>query len=209
MAPWPRGGGKSTTLETAAVAWGSRRRRRFVLVVRETQKQANESVRNISSKLDGEAFGGEGLALAGEVGVEVETVTDIDDDEEGRPAVIRGQRPSVAVGLVLGALHGLLPLPGAPPGRACFAPLPGSAEGCGRASAGPPYDVSGWERVSRRREPEGDVCGAGDDRAGLDRRATLFFGYSGSHKKRMCWFISGCGLPRRRWARRRPCLTFG
>ncbi len=57
VAPWPRGGGKSTTLETAAVAWGARRRRRFVLVVRETQKQANESVRNISSKLDGEAFG--------------------------------------------------------------------------------------------------------------------------------------------------------
>lgn len=55
--PWPRGGGKSTTLETASVAWGARRRRRFVLVVRETQKQANESVRNISSKLDGEAFG--------------------------------------------------------------------------------------------------------------------------------------------------------
>ncbi len=35
VAPWPRGGGKSTTLETAAVAWGARRRRRFVLVVRE------------------------------------------------------------------------------------------------------------------------------------------------------------------------------
>ena len=57
VAPWPCGGGKSTTLETASVAWGARRRRRFVLVVRETQKQANESVRNISSKLDGEAFG--------------------------------------------------------------------------------------------------------------------------------------------------------
>ncbi len=57
VAPWPRGGGKSTTLEMASVAWGARRRRRFVLVVRETQKQANESVRNISSKLDGEAFG--------------------------------------------------------------------------------------------------------------------------------------------------------
>ena len=109
----------------------------------------------VSSKLDKEAFGGEGLALAGEVGVEVKTVTDNDDDEEGQPAVIRGQRPSVAVGLVLGALHGLLPLPGAPPGGACFAPLPGNAEGCGRASAGPPYDVSGGERVARRREPAG------------------------------------------------------
>ena len=35
VAPWPHGGGKSTTLETAAVAWGARRRRQFVLVVRE------------------------------------------------------------------------------------------------------------------------------------------------------------------------------
>ncbi len=52
VAPWPRGGKKSTTLETAAVAWGTHRPRRFVLVVREMQKQANESVRNISSKIE-------------------------------------------------------------------------------------------------------------------------------------------------------------
>ena len=64
VAAWPRGGGKSTTLETAAVAWGARRRRRFVLVVRETQKQANETVRNISAKLDGEAFGAAYPAMA-------------------------------------------------------------------------------------------------------------------------------------------------
>ncbi len=57
VAPWPRGGGKTTTFELAAVAWGARRRRRFVLLVEETQKQANQGVKNVSSKLDGAAFG--------------------------------------------------------------------------------------------------------------------------------------------------------
>ncbi len=69
--------------------------------------------------------------------------------------------------------------------------MDGVRQGCGWASAGPPYDVSRGERVARRREPAGDVRGAGGDRAGLDRLATLFFGYFGSYKKRTCWFISG------------------
>lgn len=48
---WPRGGGKSTTLEVGTVMLGARRSRRFVLYVRETQKQANASVANIAAKL--------------------------------------------------------------------------------------------------------------------------------------------------------------
>lgn len=55
--PWPRGGAKTSTLELATVAWGARSRRRFVLLVEETQKQANQGVKNVSSKLDSVALG--------------------------------------------------------------------------------------------------------------------------------------------------------
>jgi hypothetical protein len=48
---WPRAGGKSTTLEICTVLFGVRRTRRFILYVRETQKQANKSVQNIAAKL--------------------------------------------------------------------------------------------------------------------------------------------------------------
>ena len=48
---WPRGGGKSTSLEVGTVMLAARGSRRFVLYVRETQKQANASVANIAAKL--------------------------------------------------------------------------------------------------------------------------------------------------------------
>ena len=83
--------------------------------------------------------------------------------------------------------------------------------GSGRAAAGrqPGRLTACRDGKGCQREPAGDVRGASGDRAGLDRLAILFFGYFGSYKKKTCWFISGCGLPRQRLARRCPCLTFG
>lgn len=52
VAIWPRGGGKSASAEGAVVAVGVRGRRKYVLYVRETQKQADESVANIAGLLE-------------------------------------------------------------------------------------------------------------------------------------------------------------
>ena len=59
---WPRGGGKSTGAEAAAVAVGAPRldgepARRYVVYVRETQPQADKSVGNIAEMLESEAVG--------------------------------------------------------------------------------------------------------------------------------------------------------
>src|SRR5690606_30883249 len=62
------------------------------------------------------------LALPREVGVEVEAVADVDDEDEGRPAVAFGQGAGVAEGLLAGALHGKIPEAGAAPGRAGLTP---------------------------------------------------------------------------------------
>lgn len=48
----PRGGGKTTTAETAVIRAGALESRKFVLYVRGTQDKANESVKNIASKLE-------------------------------------------------------------------------------------------------------------------------------------------------------------
>lgn len=53
----PRGGGKTTTAETAVIRVGARLSRRFVLYVRSTQDKANESVQSISAKLESDAVG--------------------------------------------------------------------------------------------------------------------------------------------------------
>ena len=59
---WPRGGGKSTGAEAAAVAVGAPRlggeaARRYVVYVRETQPQADKSVGNIAEMFESEAVG--------------------------------------------------------------------------------------------------------------------------------------------------------
>ena len=48
----PRGGGKTTTAETAVVRLGATERRSFVLYVRGTQDKANESIQSIGSKVE-------------------------------------------------------------------------------------------------------------------------------------------------------------
>jgi hypothetical protein len=57
VACWPRGGGKSTTTELVAAAWGARGVRRYVLYVCETQDQADDHVQNIAALLESAAFG--------------------------------------------------------------------------------------------------------------------------------------------------------
>lgn len=52
FAIWPRGGGKTTNAETAAVYLGARERRKFCLYTRSTQDKANESVTNIAAMLE-------------------------------------------------------------------------------------------------------------------------------------------------------------
>lgn len=52
FAVWPRGGGKTTTAETAAVRLGAKGTRKFILYVRSTQDKANESVQNIAALLE-------------------------------------------------------------------------------------------------------------------------------------------------------------
>jgi len=56
VAIWPRGAGKSTSAELAAVALLARERRRYVLYVRRKQDLANASVLNISHKLQSGLF---------------------------------------------------------------------------------------------------------------------------------------------------------
>ena len=58
------------------------------------------------------------LAGAGEVGEELDDVADVDDDEEGRPALVGGQRAGVGLGLAAGAHHGVVPAAGAADGGA-------------------------------------------------------------------------------------------
>ena len=53
------------------------------------------------------------LALFGEVSVELDDVAHVNDHQEGRPAVILGDRASVIVGLVAGLEHGVVPGGGA------------------------------------------------------------------------------------------------
>ncbi len=63
VAVWPRGGGKSTGAEGAAVALGAprlaegRAPRRYCVYVRETQKQADDSVSNIREMLESDRLG--------------------------------------------------------------------------------------------------------------------------------------------------------
>lgn len=49
-----RGGGKTTTAETAVIRLGAKKSREFVLYVRATQDKANESIQNIAAKLEGQ-----------------------------------------------------------------------------------------------------------------------------------------------------------
>lgn len=48
----PRGGGKTTTAESAVIRLGATERRKFVLYVRGTQNKANESVQSIAAKVE-------------------------------------------------------------------------------------------------------------------------------------------------------------
>ena len=52
FAIWPRGDGKTTSAESAAVYLGAHDKRKFVLYTRSTQDKANESVLNIASMLE-------------------------------------------------------------------------------------------------------------------------------------------------------------
>lgn len=54
---WPRGGGKSSSAELAAVAVGARDRRKYCIYVRATQDQADKSVANIAGLLESDALG--------------------------------------------------------------------------------------------------------------------------------------------------------
>lgn len=49
---WARGGGKSVSAESAVVALGARRKRRYALIVSETQDQADKHVASIGSMLE-------------------------------------------------------------------------------------------------------------------------------------------------------------
>lgn len=52
FAIWPRGGGKTTNVESAVIYLGAKEVRRFCLYVRSTQARANESVQTIGQKLE-------------------------------------------------------------------------------------------------------------------------------------------------------------
>jgi hypothetical protein len=52
FAIWPRGGGKTTNAESAAVYLGAKEKRKFCLYTRSTQDKANESVLNIAAMLE-------------------------------------------------------------------------------------------------------------------------------------------------------------
>lgn len=57
VAVWPRGGGKSTSVELACAAVAARKTRRYALYVSETQDQANQHVENVASLFESGAFG--------------------------------------------------------------------------------------------------------------------------------------------------------
>ena len=56
VAIWPRGGGKSTATELAAVATGALGTRRYVLYVSETQRQADDHVHTVARRLESVLF---------------------------------------------------------------------------------------------------------------------------------------------------------
>lgn len=49
---WPRGGGKSSSVELGCAALGLRGKRRYILYVRDTQDRADDSVQNIAALLE-------------------------------------------------------------------------------------------------------------------------------------------------------------
>ena len=49
------------------------------------------------------------LPLPGEIGIHLDDIADIDDQNEGRPAMLLGQGAGVILGLLLGLAHGLVP----------------------------------------------------------------------------------------------------
>jgi hypothetical protein len=53
---WPRGGGKSTSVELACAAVAARRTRRYALYISETQEQADDHVGNVAGMLESPAF---------------------------------------------------------------------------------------------------------------------------------------------------------
>lgn len=53
---WPRGGGKTTNAELAAVALGALGKRKYCIYVRSTQDKADESVSNIAERLTSPEF---------------------------------------------------------------------------------------------------------------------------------------------------------
>lgn len=57
VAVWPRGGGKSTSVELACAVVAARKTRRYALYVSETQDQANQHVENVASLFESGAFG--------------------------------------------------------------------------------------------------------------------------------------------------------
>lgn len=54
---WARGGGKSTSAELGAAALGIRRKRKYILYVRDTQERADDSVSNIAALLESVGVG--------------------------------------------------------------------------------------------------------------------------------------------------------
>jgi hypothetical protein len=54
---WPRGGAKSTNLERSVVALGARQRRRYVLYISGTQRQADKHVQSIAGMLERRRIG--------------------------------------------------------------------------------------------------------------------------------------------------------
>lgn len=56
VAIWPRGGAKSTSVELACAAFGARGTRKYVLIVSDTQAQADDRVGNIGSMLESPAI---------------------------------------------------------------------------------------------------------------------------------------------------------
>ena len=61
---------------------------------------------------EGIGEGDVGLAGAGEIGEEFDGIADVDDDEEGGPALVGGERFGVLLGLIAGTEHGLIPAGG-------------------------------------------------------------------------------------------------
>ncbi len=52
---------------------------------------------------------GVALPLAGKVGIGLDHMADIDDDQEGRPAIGARHGAGITVGLIAGAQHGVIP----------------------------------------------------------------------------------------------------